>query len=168
STDTYCCSAAISCWRAVSRSVRVSDNGSTLHWDFWGNTEAPGGTGTACQYTRSGACRCLPPSPVQPYSRAESSKVIAKATTESRVSIADQVFRVWPTVIPKYSFTSQNPASLTWDRNSDPAPIASATRAPCTGSSSTTRGATMPAAEMVATVAEPVATRMPTAMSQPR
>ena len=47
----------------------------------------------------------------------------------------------------------------------DPAPIASATRALTV---ELDHQATMPAAEMVATVAEPVATRMPTAMSQPR
>lgn len=40
------------------------------------------------------------------------------------VSISDQVLIVWPTPRPKYSFTSQNPASLTWEKNSDPEPIA--------------------------------------------
>jgi len=37
----------------------------------------------------------------------------------------DQVLMVWPTVSPKYSLTSQNPASLTWEKNSEPAPMAS-------------------------------------------
>ena len=32
---------------------------------------------------------------------------------------------VWPTLIPKYSLTSQKPASLTWEKNSEPAPTAS-------------------------------------------
>ena len=37
-------------------------------------------------------------------------------TTEMIVSITDQVFTVWPTSIPKYSLTSQKPASLTWEK----------------------------------------------------
>lgn len=49
-------------------------------------------------------------------------------TTEMMVSITDQVLIVWPTVIPKYSFTSQNPASLTWLKKSEPAPIAAIER----------------------------------------
>ena len=83
------------------------------------------------------------------------------------VSITDQVLMVCPTVIPKYSLTSQNPASLTWEKNSEPAPTASASSATVGRSSPAASGATMPAAVMVATVAEPVANRMPTATSQP-
>ena len=45
------------------------------------------------------------------------------------VSITDQVLMVCPTVIPKYSLTSQKPASLTCEKNSDPQPIASASSA---------------------------------------
>lgn len=82
------------------------------------------------------------------------------------VSITDQVLIVWPTLIPKYSFTSQNPASLTWLKKSEPVPIASTSRAACVVDISAASGATRPAAEMVATVAEPVARRMATAMSQ--
>ena len=40
------------------------------------------------------------------------------------VSMIDQVLMVCPTVRPKYSLTSQNPASLTWEKNSEPAPMA--------------------------------------------
>src|ERR1700710_3213318 len=83
------------------------------------------------------------------------------------VSITDQVAMVWPTVIPKYSLTSQNPASLTCEKNSDPAPTASASSAVVGLSRPAASGATMPAAVIVATVAEPVASRMPTATSQP-
>ena len=45
--------------------------------------------------------------------------------TEITVSITDQDLMVCPTVRPKYSLTSQNPASLTWQKNSDPQPMAS-------------------------------------------
>jgi hypothetical protein len=38
------------------------------------------------------------------------------------VSITDQLLMVCPTVSPKYSSTSQNPASLTWEKNSEPRP----------------------------------------------
>ena len=38
---------------------------------------------------------------------------MAIATTDRIVSISDQVLKVCPTVIPKYSLTSQKPASLT-------------------------------------------------------
>ena len=41
-------------------------------------------------------------------------------TTEMMVSITDQVLMVWRTVIPKNSLISQKPASLTWEKNSDP------------------------------------------------
>ena len=41
-------------------------------------------------------------------------------TTEITVSMIDQVLIVWPTLIPKYSLTSQNPASFTCEKNSDP------------------------------------------------
>src|SRR4051794_40854162 len=88
-------------------------------------------------------------------------------TTEMIVSMADQVLKVCPTVIPKYSLTSQKPASLTWDRNSDPDPIASASSGALVSGSWVSSGAIRPAAVTVATVADPVASRIPTAMSQP-
>src|SRR5947209_10476099 len=83
------------------------------------------------------------------------------------VSITDQLLIVSPTVIPKYSLTSQKPASLTCEKNSDPAPTARASSATVGESRPAASGATIPAAVMVATVAEPVASRMPTATSQP-
>src|SRR3954471_16558538 len=83
------------------------------------------------------------------------------------VSITDQLLIVCPTVIPKYSLTSQKPASLTWEKNSEPAPTASASSATVGRSSPSASGPARPAAGMVATVAEPVASRMPTATSQP-
>jgi hypothetical protein len=48
-----------------------------------------------------------------------SNRTQAKPTTEMIVSITDQVLMVCPTVIPKYSLTSQNPASLTCEKNSE-------------------------------------------------
>ena len=54
-----------------------------------------------------------------------SSSTSTRPATEMTVSITDQLRIVSPTVMPKYSLTSQNPASLTWLKNSDPAPMAS-------------------------------------------
>src|SRR3954463_4648942 len=62
------------------------------------------------------------------------------------VSITDQLMIVRPTLIPKYSLTSQKPASLTWEKNSEPAPTARASRAVVGRSRSAASGATMPAA----------------------
>lgn len=45
-------------------------------------------------------------------STSESSMTQPKPVTDRIVSINDQVFNVWPTVMPKYSLTSQNPASF--------------------------------------------------------
>ena len=60
---------------------------------------------------------------------------------------------VSPTVMPKYSLTSQKPASLTCEKNSEPEPMARASSATVGWSSVAASGATMPAAVMVATVA---------------
>ncbi len=68
---------------------------------------------------------------------------------------------------PKYSFTSQKPASLTWLKNSDPHPIASTSSASSFVDRLGASGPTMPAAVMVATVADPVPSRIRTATSQP-
>src|SRR6186997_1176873 len=83
------------------------------------------------------------------------------------VSITDQDLIVSPTVRPKYSLTSQNPASLTCEKNSDPQPMASTSSARWLADRLGASGATMPAAVMVATVADPVPSRMSTATSQP-
>jgi len=48
------------------------------------------------------------------------------ATTEMMVSQTDHVFIVCSTLMLKYSLTSQNPPSLTWEKMSDPAPVAMA------------------------------------------
>src|SRR5450830_659660 len=54
-----------------------------------------------------------------------SSSTSTRPATEMTVSITDQLRIVSPTVMPKYSLTSQKPASLTWLKNSDPEPMAS-------------------------------------------
>src|SRR4051812_625991 len=95
------------------------------------------------------------------------SPVSARPMTEMMVFITDHVLIVCPTVIPKYCCTSQKPASLTCEKNSEPAPMASTTRASWTGDRPAASGTTMPAAVMVATVAEPVAGRISTATNQP-
>ena len=41
------------------------------------------------------------------------------------VSSADQVLNMLGRFMPIYSFTSQKPASLMWEKNSEPEPIAS-------------------------------------------
>src|SRR6478735_12047251 len=93
------------------------------------------------------------------------SRTTTSAVTDRTHSMRDHVLNVWPTVILKYSLTSQNPASFTWLRNTEPAPIASTISATCVGDRPSASGATMPAAVTVATVAEPVATRISTATS---
>src|SRR5579875_521745 len=84
-------------------------------------------------------------------------------TTETSDSMTDQVLNVCGTVILKLWLTSQNPASLTCDRNSEPVPTASASRARCGELNPVASGAMIPAAVVVATVAEPVASRIATA-----
>ena len=81
--------------------------------------------------------------------------------------MTDHDLIVSPTVRPKYSLTSQKPASLTWLKNSEPQPIARTSRARWLAVRVDASGPTMPAAVMVATVAEPVPRRIRTATSQP-
>src|SRR3954452_14891944 len=108
--------------------------------------------------------RCLPG---HRQTTRDSTRTPSRPTTEMIVSITDQLLMVCPTLIPKYSFTSQKPASLTCEKNSEPAPMARARRATVDPSSPPASGATMPAAVIVATVADPVASRIRTAISQP-
>src|SRR5699024_3934613 len=103
----------------------------------------------------------------QHYSNSHNNHVNPRPTTEMIVSITDQVLMVSPMVMPKYSFTSQKPASLTCEKNSEPAPTANTTSATWAGERPTANGATMPDAVTVATVAEPVANRTRTATIQP-
>lgn len=88
------------------------------------------------------------------------------ALTEIIVSIAVHVRNVSLTVIPKYSLMSQKPESLTCDRIKEPAPVANTRSSLLTPGMTDAIGATMPAAVIMATVAEPVATRMTAAIVQ--
>jgi hypothetical protein len=54
----------------------------------------------------------------------ETATVRISAVTEMIVSQTDQVLIVWVTLILRYSFTSQKPPSLTWEKINDPAPVA--------------------------------------------
>src|SRR6195952_2291483 len=86
--------------------------------------------------------------------------------TDSTVSINDHDLMFWLTDKPKYCLVSQKPASLTWEKNSEPAPIASTSNDTCVLLNVAVTGCRMPAVVTVATVAEPVASRMSTATNQ--
>src|SRR4051812_30498966 len=90
----------------------------------------------------------------------------ARPVTDSTVSMSDQVLMVWPTVMPKYSLTSQNPASLTCEKNTEPAPTASTTSDTSPDDMPCTSPTISELAVMVATVADPVARRISTASTQ--
>src|SRR5437868_10971287 len=96
-----------------------------------------------------------------------SARVSSSAITEMSVSHTDQVLKVWATVMLKYSFTSQKPPSFTCERISEPAPVVSTSSSGRVPGTLAAMGATMPAAVVMATVAEPVAMRISTATSQP-
>ena len=83
------------------------------------------------------------------------------------VSRTVHVASVSATVALKYSFTSQNPASLTCDAASDPAPIATTSSSRFVPGAASAIGATRLAAVVIATVAEPTDTRSSTAATQP-
>ena len=70
-------------------------------------------------------------------------------------------------VMLKYSFTSQNPPSLTCDAMSEPAPIATTSSSRFTRGIAAAIGAMMLAAVTTATVAEPTDTRSSDAITQP-
>src|SRR5579872_4038328 len=84
------------------------------------------------------------------------------------VSITVQLLSVSPTLNPRYSFTNQNPPSFTCDKITDPAPIAMTSNSRLMPGVAAAKGATMPAAVVIATVADPVATRITAATSQPK
>src|SRR3954470_13346051 len=109
----------------------------------------------------------LPAMPPDRYTTAANPNVSSNATTEINVSHTVHVLSVCGTLNLKYSFPSQNPPSLTCDRISDPAPVASTISSGETPPERATIGATIPHAVVIPTVAEPVATRMSAATSQP-
>src|SRR3954464_13551848 len=95
-----------------------------------------------------------------------SSSTQMRPVTESTVSINDQDLMVWPTEKPKYSLTSQNPASLTWEKNTEPEPMASTTSEVSPVLSLRSKLTIRAEAVIVATVAEPGARGTMTARSQ--
>ena len=60
------------------------------------------------------------------YAKCQARAVKPSAVKEMMVSHMDQVLMVCPTVMLKYSFTSQKPPSLTWEKMRAPAPVAMA------------------------------------------
>lgn len=92
-----------------------------------------------------------------------------RTTTERRHSKIDQVFKVSPTLKPKYSLMSQKPASLRWERNMDPAPMAITSNVVAIGLACIIDMALLriPAVVRIETVAEPVAIRTNAAIIQP-
>ena len=94
-------------------------------------------------------------------------KTRTRPSTDRIVSITVHDLNVSTTVSPKYSFTSQNPASFTCERINDPEPVARTINSRLTLGSRSTICATSPVAVIVATVAEPVAIRTKAAMPQP-
>src|SRR5471032_3264302 len=103
-----------------------------------------------------------------PYTTVASAKVSPKPITEIIVSQSDHVLNVCPTVMPKYSLTSQKPPSFTCEKISEPHPVASTSNSALTAPfDAAAMGATMPHAVVMATVAEPVARRISAATNQP-
>src|SRR5689334_24980153 len=76
------------------------------------------------------------------------------------VSATVHVLSVWGTDILKNSLISQKPASLTCDSISEPAPVARTSSSGLTPCIAAAIGATIPDAVVIATVADPVATRI--------
>ena len=91
-------------------------------------------------------------------------------TLRLAVSVCVHVRRVWLTVRPRHSLTIQKPPSLRCDRNSEPQPMATMMSAMCvwvsSGCSAST-GTSRAEAVVMATVAEPTATRMNAEINQP-
>src|SRR5690348_5200178 len=85
---------------------------------------------------------------------------------EMMVSITDQVLNMLGRFMPIYSFTSQKPASLMWEKNSEPEPMDSAIKAGLKPGLAVTVAAIKPEAVTIATVAEPVASLKITAVNQ--
>src|SRR5918992_3309390 len=84
------------------------------------------------------------------------------------VSATVQVLSVCGTVMLKNSLMSQKPASFTWESTREPAPVASTSSSGGVPGVDAASGATIPAAVVMATVADPVATRMSAATIQAR
>src|SRR5207253_8189221 len=97
---------------------------------------------------------------VHPDTARLSNSVKPNPATPMIVSATVHVFSVCCTVMLKNSLMSQNPESFTCDSTSEPAPVASTNSSVCEPGVVSAMGATMPALVVIATVAEPVATRI--------
>src|ERR1039457_7093365 len=106
-------------------------------------------TGACCSY-RSSACAVI---------------TMASPSTAAIIFMVVQVFKLCGTVMPKYCVTIQKPESLTWENADPPAQRARISSVGEYPGIPLTSGAAMPAAVMMATVAEPCARRMAAAMS---
>lgn len=101
------------------------------------------------------------------YTMTFNKRMKINATTEIIVSITVHVINVSLTVMPKYSLIIQKPESLTCDKINDPAPVANTSNSVFVPGMLAAIGATMPAAVIIDTVAEPVAIRMSAAIPHP-
>src|SRR5262249_27408149 len=101
------------------------------------------------------------------YTTRESNRTRVRATRPMHVSRTVQVRKVCWTVRLKLSFTSQKPPSFTWEQNNDPAPIAITSNSLLRPGVLAATGARIADAIVMATVAEPTATRIDAATIQP-
>src|SRR5437868_1439453 len=92
---------------------------------------------------------------------------IASPSTDTIVTETDQVLNTLGKFMPIYSFSSQKPASLMWEKNSDPEPIDSAISTGFKPGIAPAVAAIRPVVVTMDTVAEPVASRRITAVNQP-
>src|SRR5260370_32283159 len=81
-------------------------------------------------------------------------KTRMRPSTDRIVSITVHDLNVSTTVSPKYSFTSQNPASFTCERINDPEPVARTINSRLTLGSRSTICATSPAAVVTSPAAQ--------------
>ena len=95
------------------------------------------------------------------YTKNEIMSATTNPVPPTNVSIIVQVFRVVFSSSPTRDFTSQNPESLKWEHTVEPPATAAVTHARYMGESSEMPGmaAMMPAAIVMATVAEPTQIR---------
>src|ERR1019366_7548400 len=103
-----------------------------------------------CRSYRSSACAVI---------------TIANPRHAAIIFMVVHVFRLCGTVIPKYCVTIQKPESLTWENADPPAQRARINSVGEYPGTPFTSGAAIPAAVMMATVAEPCARRMAAAIS---
>ena len=99
------------------------------------------------------------------YAKNEITSATRNPVTPTKVSMMVQVFRVVFSSIPTRDLTSQKPESLKWEHTVEPPATAATVHARYNGDSSLIPGsaATIPAAMVMATVAEPTLIRTRTA-----